>query len=352
MHSQFNDRTAADGVDRAPTVEPVDAVYTWVDGSDPELQATLERFRHGPIDGHSTGNRRFRDNGELKYSLRSLERHAPWVRNVFIVHGGNPPPWLDTSRPGLCTVRHEEIFPDPSVLPTFNSNAIELNLHRIPGLSRRFLYLNDDLFLGRDTPLAWFIPPDGLPRFFFEPNLIPIRGASQTVNDMACVYTLRFQPWKGSHHSPALAPTRTSWRRFLGLAPRCNMTAHVPQLYDREVINDLETRFPAEFRATRGHRFRAPNDLALRILYAFAGLASGKLQAVLLDWNSRDFLFVSLRNDLEWTRRVLEPLEHAPPRFLCANDDVSSDIPDPPTLLYWKEVMARCWPRPSLFERR
>ena len=81
-------------------------------------------------------------------------------------------------------------------------------------------------------------------------------------------------------------------------------------------------------------------------------VASGKLQAVLLDWNSRDFLFVSLRNDLEWTRRVLEPLEHAPPRFLCANDDVSSDIPDPPTLLYWKEVMARCWPRPSLFERR
>ena len=74
-----------------------------------------------------------------------------------------------------------------------------------------------------------------------------------------------------------------------------------------EVISDLETRFPAEFRATRGHRFRALNDLALRILYAYTGLACGQLQAVLLDWNSPDFLFVRLRDDLEWTQRTLEP---------------------------------------------
>ena len=32
--------------------------------------------------------RRFRDNDELKYSLRGLEMYAPWIRNVYIVTNG------------------------------------------------------------------------------------------------------------------------------------------------------------------------------------------------------------------------------------------------------------------------
>ncbi len=337
--------------DSDPTQEPIDAVYTWVNGDDPEVRAALESRRQGPVDVHSSGVRRFRDNGELRYSLRSLEQHAPWVRNVVIVHSGAPPAWLDTTRPGLRTVRHEEIFPDHAALPTFNSWAIELTLHLIPGLSRRFLYLNDDFFLVRDTPPAWFLPADGPPRFFFEDNAIPVRGASRNVTDRACAHTLRYQPWKGSRHSPALARSRTGWRRFLGIAPYRNKTAHVPQLYDRDVICDLEARFPAEFRATRHHRFRAPDDLALQILYAYTGLACGRLQAVRLDWDSPDFLFVRLRDDPELSRGALERLERERPRFACANDDVVSEAPDPPALVYWKEVMARCWPRPSRFER-
>ena len=339
-------------VDAGPGQEPIDAVYLWVDGEDPGLRSALERWRHGLADGNSSGGRRFRDNGELKHSLRSLERHAPWIRNVFIVCAGVPPAWLDTTQPGLRTVRHDEIFPDPTVLPTFNSCAIELNLHRIPGLSRRFLYLNDDFFLVQDTPPGWFLPADGPPRFFFEPNPIPLRGASRTVHDLACAYTLRRQPWKGPRHSPALATSRTGWRSLLGLPPPLNMPAHVPQLYDQETIRDLEIRFPSEFRATRSHRFRAPDDLALRILYSCTGLARGQLQAVGLEWCSSDYLFVRLVDDQERTRKVLAPLEqYPPPRFLCANDDVLSEDSNPPALLHWKEVMARCWPRPSRFER-
>jgi hypothetical protein len=338
-------------VDASLGQEPIDAVYLWVDGDDPELWAALEGWRQGPLNGDSTGRRRFRDNGELRHSLRSLEQHASWIRNVFIVHAGAPPAWLDTTHPGVCPVRHEEIFPDLAVLPIFNSYAIELNLHRIPGLSRRFLYLNDDLFLVRDTPPTWFLPPDGPPRFFFEPNPIPLHGDSRTANDKACAATYQLQPWKGPRHSPAIAPSRTGWRRLLDWAPRPNMTAHVPQLYDREVICELEARFPVEFQATRGHRFRAPDDLALRILYAYTGLDRGLLQAVCLDWNSSDFLFVGLTDDPERTRKALAHLEQNPPRFLCANDDVVSETPDSPALLCWKDVMARCWPRPSRFER-
>ena len=35
----------------------------------------------------------------------------------------------------------------PAYLPTFNINSIELNLHRIKGLSEHFVFFNDDMFL-------------------------------------------------------------------------------------------------------------------------------------------------------------------------------------------------------------
>ena len=39
-------------------------------------------------------------------------------------------------------------FSDRSHLPTFSSPAIEVHLHRIPGLSRHWLYFNDDVVCG------------------------------------------------------------------------------------------------------------------------------------------------------------------------------------------------------------
>ena len=54
------------------------------------------------------------------------------------------PKWLNTNDPRIVIVPHEDIFENENDLPVFNSNAIEMNLHRIPGLSRHFIYLNDD----------------------------------------------------------------------------------------------------------------------------------------------------------------------------------------------------------------
>ncbi|KAH3897576.1 hypothetical protein DPMN_021764 [Dreissena polymorpha] len=50
---------------------------------------------------------RFEDNEELRYSLRSLERFAPWVRHVFIVTNGQLPYWLNLENPHVSIVTHE-----------------------------------------------------------------------------------------------------------------------------------------------------------------------------------------------------------------------------------------------------
>ncbi|XP_037073450.1 N-acetylglucosamine-1-phosphotransferase subunits alpha/beta-like [Pollicipes pollicipes] len=112
--------------------------------------------------GDAVAPSRFADSQELRYSLRSLERFAPWVRRVYLVTNGQIPDWLALDSARLTLVTHEEIFPDASHLPTFSSPAIEAHLHRITGLSERFLYFNDDVLLGRPVwPEDFYTSGDG-----------------------------------------------------------------------------------------------------------------------------------------------------------------------------------------------
>jgi hypothetical protein len=64
------------------------------------------------------------------------------------------PAWLRAS-PRLTVVDHASLMPG-AALPVFDSGHIESYLHHIPGLSERFLYLND-VFLGAPfEPAFWF----------------------------------------------------------------------------------------------------------------------------------------------------------------------------------------------------
>ncbi|XP_011645011.1 N-acetylglucosamine-1-phosphotransferase subunits alpha/beta [Pogonomyrmex barbatus] len=149
---------------------PIDVVYTWVNGSDPMFLQSLQK--HVPVVDLSAAASRFSDKDELRYSLRSLEMYAPWVRHVYIVTNGQIPSWLDMDNPRVTLVTHEDIFLNKSDLPTFSSPAIESHIHRIPGISDKFLYFNDDVMLGAEIwpedfitqaggqkiYLAWWVP--------------------------------------------------------------------------------------------------------------------------------------------------------------------------------------------------
>ena len=82
----------------------VDAVYLWVDDSDPQWRARREEVRQrlglgssqDPVAAH-----RFRDRGELRASFRSLEMYAPWIRRIFLVTDQQCPKWLDQAAPPL-----------------------------------------------------------------------------------------------------------------------------------------------------------------------------------------------------------------------------------------------------------
>ena len=192
-------------------VPSIDIVYTWVNGSDPEWSLIKNKYKDEYLErihpkkrvgttasatsnftpkvnsastsnstAHNNGtlspspsldgseepsvgsDNRYRDNEELRYSLRSIFRFSPWVRNIYIVTANQVPWWLNMEHPRLHMINHNEIFPNPNDLPTFSSPAIESNLHRIPGLSKKFVYFNDDVMLGAPTwPSDFHSPSTG-----------------------------------------------------------------------------------------------------------------------------------------------------------------------------------------------
>ena len=104
---------------------------------------------------------RYRDSSELRYSLRSLVQNAPWIRHIYIVTDNQIPNWLNLETTRLSIISHSDIFANISHLPVFSSPAIEANIHRIPGLSRRFIYFNDDVFLGQPVLPEDFVSRKG-----------------------------------------------------------------------------------------------------------------------------------------------------------------------------------------------
>ncbi|MGY8799657.1 MAG: hypothetical protein ACKVG4_12865, partial [Longimicrobiales bacterium] len=110
-----------------------DILYTWVDDSFPGFREERAQYATNPDD---LNPERTRDNLDLlKYSLRSIERYAPWRGKVWIVTcRPQVPAWLNTEHPDIRIAYLDEFMP-PEELPCFNAFAIESYVHRIPGLS-------------------------------------------------------------------------------------------------------------------------------------------------------------------------------------------------------------------------
>ncbi|XP_045176047.2 N-acetylglucosamine-1-phosphotransferase subunits alpha/beta-like isoform X2 [Mercenaria mercenaria] len=123
-----------------------------IDGKEPTLRAAnmVWDLRDLSRDEDISASR-FEDNEELRYSLRSLERFAPWIRHIYIITNGQLPYWLNLENPRISIITHDEIFLNHSHLPSFGSPAIESNVHRIPGLSDKFIYMNDDVMFGKEV---------------------------------------------------------------------------------------------------------------------------------------------------------------------------------------------------------
>ncbi|HEY3877873.1 MAG TPA: stealth family protein [Trebonia sp.] len=239
----------------------IDVVFSWVDGTDPALSSRRAPLLARAVLGDGDdADARTRQIDELRYALRSVDQNAPWVRRVFIVTDSRLPDWLIADHPRVCVVRASEHFSDASALPTFNSHAVESQLHRIDGLAEHFLYCNDDMFFGRPVAPSMFFTPAGISRFIESPVRIG-GGAVETS--------------RSGHENAARNNRRLLADRFGYLITR--HLAHAPAPLRRSVLLELEAEFPAEFAATQSSRFRSATDISVtNSLYHYYAVLTGR----------------------------------------------------------------------------
>ncbi|MBM7768255.1 stealth conserved region 3 domain-containing protein [Glutamicibacter nicotianae] len=260
----LGDQFKIDGANKSPMLWsridfPIDVVYTWVDDTDPEWKE--RKNQHLPAEERlhplATSEVRFRNRDELKYSIRSVRTFAPWVNKIYIVTDAQRPSWLiDNS--DIEVIDHRELFPDSESTPTFNSHAIESVLHRIPGLSEHFLYLNDDVMFMRYQDPETFFHSNGIAKFFQSPVKIA------DLED------------KTEPHMWAAINNRRILASLFGRNITQSML-HTPHAHRKSVLCEVEQKFSDIFATVRSNRFRASTDISLLSSFAqYYGYFTGK----------------------------------------------------------------------------
>ena len=93
--------------------DKIDIVVLWVDGKDPNFIKEKQRISSQKelLNEDTDGEQRYREYGIFQYWFRMIERHAPWVNNIYLVTNGQKPDWLNLSHPKLRFISHKEFIP-------------------------------------------------------------------------------------------------------------------------------------------------------------------------------------------------------------------------------------------------
>ena len=314
--------------------QPVDLVYTWVDGSDPDWILRKAAAQHEHVTRSSVmhalaaNDSRFMSRDELRYSLRSVDMYADWVRQVYLVTDDQVPAWLDTDNPRITVVSHRELFGDRGRLPTFNSHAIESQLHRIEGLSENYLYMNDDVFFGRPVSPDLFFHGNGLAKFFTSHAKIGLGPA-------------------GPGDMPVMSAAKNNRDLIAKLFDRTvsNKFKHVPHALRRSVMADLEADLSADFERTAASQFRSHEDISVSASlghyygYATGRSVPGRIRYFYADI-ARDNTPQRLKS-LLWDRNF---------DVFCLNDHDSSTIDPVVQARLMSEFLEAYFPQSSSFE--
>ena len=152
--------------------DKIDFVILWVDGNDANWIKEKNLYDENK-ESINNNEVRYRDWELLKYWFRSVEKYCAWVNNIFFITWGHIPEWLDTTNKKIKIVKHEEFIPR-DFLPTFSSDVIEMNLHRIKNLSEKFVLFNDDFFITDYVKPEFFFKKGKPVDIFSEDAILPL----------------------------------------------------------------------------------------------------------------------------------------------------------------------------------
>ena len=309
----------------------IDLVFSWVDGSSKEFQAQRAlRMKNYVVGEGDDSAARFRQIDELKYALRSVHMYAPWIRRIFVATDSERPAWL-ADDPRVTFMPSEKFFADTTVLPTHNSQAVECQLHHIPGLSEHFLYSNDDMFFGRPVGPDMFFSPGGISMFIEADTRI---GLGHNDDD------------RSGFENAARVNRRLLQERF-GLMTTRHLE-HAATPLRKSVMAEMEVEFAADFAATAASTFRASSNISVtNSLYHYYTLMSGR--SVVQKSATVKYVDTTVKDGL---RQMNSLLENRSMDFFCLNDGSAPEIDLELRTQKVTEFLENYYPIPAPWEQR
>ena len=326
----------------------IDIVYLWVNGNDSEWRAKREKYAQkleaaGNLSFAKFGNveGRYRDNDELRFSLRALEKFFPEHGHIYIVTDGQVPDWFQASDQ-ITLVDHHQLISHSS-LPTFDSGNIESYIHHIPGLSERYFYLNDDVFFGAPVCLEnWFFEKGFFVSWSDEPEVIgnKLKAESTSLENASRLSKQWLQTKVDNSNTRAASSVRKMNPQYLHTA---RTFSHSPRPMLKSVMMEIERDAPELFERVRSTVFRTWNkptiisDFVLRW-----ALAHGLAKTI-----DHSHLYIATGQSLE--TQSLQNLKKQFGRldFFCINDTTDDAHDGDPRLLQVRQMLNALLPNSS-----
>jgi len=292
-----------------PVCSDIDVVYTWVNGSDPYVNKL-----YSSVFGESlTVDGQLRDIPTLKYSIRATMKFAPFIRHIIIITNGQVPDWLNVSNPRVRIVTHQDIYENPAFLPTFNSNAIETQLHRIPGVAPCFWWLNDDFCFGRPLDLKdWINSETGQQYLAF---LIGTAPTSRPGNNFD--YSVSYTNYLINKYlfPQDMTPSTT----IMTVRHRNKYEGHGARFIIQKNFEAMYEKFHEEMYNTSSHRLRQKDDVSIAFLYNhFVRIALNGIDSPTLGHGMAiDYFWGKPEQDRATMKRLIE----RKPICWCINDN-------------------------------
>lgn len=293
----------------------IDAVITWVDGNDPAHHAKMERYGSKSAFSRDdvAGSTRYASIGEVFWCVASINRFASFVNKIYIVTDEQNPHMDEFLRRNFPDgyipveiVDHKTIFRGyEEYLPVFNSLAIETMLWRIPGLSERFIYFNDDCLLARTVTPEEFFTTDGT-----------VCYASRQLTAL----TDLTRGWKRLMHGGRRQVTFKGNMRnavsVIGGGAWYLRYGHTPKALLRSFFEEFYAANPGAVERNIRHRFRDADQYSCEEVQYMSLCREGRCEVRKLD----DVLFFfQMKNRTDYLERKLHRLERGNYIFCCFN---------------------------------
>ena len=238
---------------------------------------------------------------------------------IYIVTPSHTPSWLNLSHPRIHIVVQDSLIPDPNDRPTFNSNALEQQLWRIPNLTDVFVHMNDDYFFGKDVMPWHLFTVDGGCRFFFEKNVIH-GGRVQSQK----YFQEKIRIWLSSVYH-----TKATLDEAYGYHTRYYLK-HAPFVYRRESLRRMQARWPDLFKSTAAQRFRHWFDLLTPFMHHYYVIEEGSkccgdtYEIASPGEMLKETGFVIINDDTTPDDQNLLRIQTLHPRFFTINDNFNN----------------------------